>query len=160
MITIHWNPDAGKLLIQHGNKMPFVVKDVLTRLGSMGQSHMKKITPVDTANLRKRIGWIIPGKPQVHIGTNVSYAPIILGDTLPFWIEAKPGKVLAWVTRGHIRPATKYGWKRARELGIARYAKRVKHPGGVDALNKTNAYLDGQIPGVVASILNKYGITG
>lgn len=160
MITIQWNLDIGKLLISHGHKMPSVVNDILTRLGVMGQSHMKKLTPVDTANLRKRIGWIIPGKPQVHIGSNVSYAPIILGNVKPFFISAKPGKVLAWVDKGHIRPSTKYGWKRAKELGIAHFARWVIHPGGVDALGKTDAYLDNKIPEVVSNIMNKYGITG
>ncbi len=147
-------------MVNHAGKMPSVVRDVLIRLGVMGESHMKRITPVDTANLRKRITWEIPGPPELHIGTNVAYAPFILTDIQPFTIKAKPGKWLAWVDKGHVRPATKAGWKEARRRGIAHYAKQVKHPGGIDALGKTETYLEGKIPSVVASILNKHGITG
>lgn len=158
MITIDWNPPMDLLLQRHAGKMPAVVKDVLNRLGVMGRDKMKTITPVDTANLRKRIGLKIAG-PEAHIGTNVNYAPYILLDTPPFWIEAKNKKILAWVDRGHVRPSTAEGWKEARELGWARYKKRVRHPGGVDALGKTEKFLQIQIPGVVAQILAKHGIT-
>lgn len=160
MITIQWNPAIEQIMLNHAGKMPAVVRDVLIRLGVMGQGHMKRITPVDTGNLRKRISWEIPGKPELHIGSNVTYAPVILQDTAPFTIYAKNKKALAWVDKGHFRPMTKWGWREARKRGIAHYAKSVRHPGGVDAIGKTEKYLEGKIPGVVQNILNKHGITG
>lgn len=160
MITIQWDPTIEQIMVSHAGKVPAVVRDVLSRLGVMGQSHMKRITPVDTGNLRKRITREISGNYELHIGSNVTYAPIILQDTKPFTIYAKRKKALAWVDKGHFRPMTKWGWRGARELGIAHYAKSVRHPGGVDAIGKTEKYLEGQIPGVVQNILNKHGITG
>jgi len=160
LITVQWNPPIEQLMERHAGKMPAVVRDVLIRLGVMGESYMREITPVDSSNLRKRISWEIPGRPEVHIGANATYAPYILTDAEPFTITAKNKKWLAWVDKGKTRPSTAEGWKQAREDGIAHYAKSVRHPGGVNALGKTETYLDGRIPSVVASILNKYGIVG
>lgn len=159
MITIDWKPPLDKLMAEHAEKMPYVIRDVLNRLGVIGESRMKQLTPVDSGNLRKRISHTMPNVNDVHIGTNVAYAPFILLDTKPFTIRVRRKKALAWVTRGHIRPSTPKGWREARRRGWARYAKQVTHPGGVDAIGKTEKYLKGQIPTVVASILNKYGVT-
>jgi hypothetical protein len=160
MLTVKWDPSVGVLLKDHAAKMPRVVRDVLIRLGILGTAYAKRITPVDKGRLRKSVTWYIPGAPEVHIGSNVVYAPIILADTAPFVIVPRKKKVLAWMTKGHIRPATVWGWREARRRGWARYAKRVVHPGGKDVLGKTEKHLEGKIPDVVASILEKYGITG
>ena len=162
MLVVNWSPPITELLANHASKMPSAVKDVLSRLGVMGESYAKVITPVDTANLRKRIGWKIAGgaRPALHIGTNVTYAPYVLTDTGPFIIRAKNKKVLAWVTKGNIRPSTPEGWRIARERGVARYAKEVMYPGGKDVLGKTEDFLENKIPGVVRSVLNAHGIGG
>lgn len=159
MITIDWRPPLDKLMAEHAAKMPYVIRDMLLRLGVMGESKMKQLTPVDTGNLRKRISHTMPNVNEVHIGTNVSYAPFILLDVKPFTIRARRKKALAWVTKGHIRPSTPAGWKEARKRGWARYAKQVTHPGGVNALGRTEEYLETRIPQVAASILKKYGVT-
>lgn len=156
MLTINWNPPMDKLLIKHAEKMPLVVRDALTRLGVTGTSYAKRLTPVDSSNLRKRISYKLVGAAQCHIGTNVTYAPFILLDTKPFIIRAKNKKVLAWMTRGHIRPSTPTGWKEARKRGWARYAKEVRHPGGKDVIGKTERYLEKEIPQVVANVLDKH----
>lgn len=156
MLTISWNPSLDKLLQEHAEKMPLVVKDVLTRLGVMGQSYMKRNTPVDTGRLRKSVSWELTSPMEVHIGSNVGYAPFILGDTKPFLITAKRKKALAWVTKGHIRPATPEGWKEARKRGWARYARWVLHPGGKNVIGRTERYLEKEIPRVVVNILNKH----
>jgi len=156
-VQIKISPSWGKVAAQHHEKMPLVVKDLLTRLGVMGSSHMKRLTPVDSGNLRKRIWYKIVGT-AVHIGTNVGYAPFIITPIPPFRIVAQNAKVLAWVTKGHVRPSSPAGWKEARRRGWARYAKSVMHPGGKDILGQTNKYLGGQIPNVVRQILNKHGI--
>jgi len=159
MLTVKWDPPIDQLLTTNAAKMPKVVKDVLVRLGIVGQGYGKRITPVDTARLRKGVNWNIPGPPELYIGSNVTYAPIILGDVKPFTITAKRKKALAWVDKGHVRPMTKLGWRLAREAGIAHYAKSIRHPGGKNVLGRTEQYLEGKIPGVVASILSKHGIT-
>jgi len=162
-MIVEWNPPINELLDRHAKKVPVVVKDVLMRLGALGQAHAKRLTPVDTGRLRKSITWFIPGKPEVHIGSNVVYAPIILGDTPPFVIVAVHGRglgVLAWVDKGHVRPSTKLGWKIARAAGIAHFARAVRHPGGKDILGKTERHLETKYPVVIPDVLRKHGITG
>lgn len=158
IITIRFTPDFGKLVKKNASKMPEVVKDILTRLGVMGTSFGKRLIPVDKGNLRKRFNYTFKGARELHIGTNVSYAPIILTNKPPFVIEAKNKKVLAWVTKGHIRPSTPEGWKEARKRGWARYAKRIRHPGGKNVMGKTNQYLRGEKSNVVSQVLRKHGI--
>jgi hypothetical protein len=160
MITVQGNQSLSKLLTDHADKVPAIIHDILARLGVMGEGQMKRITPVDTGNLRKRISHVMPTATEVHIGTNVTYGLYILGDVAPFTVRAKNKKVLAWVTRGHVRPSTPEGWKEARRRGWARYAKQLRHPGGVDALGKTEQYVVGQIPSVVEAVLKKYGVVG
>lgn len=157
-ITITTKPPLGQLLSKYPSKMPAVINDVLNRLGVIGESYMKRVAPVDTGNLRKRITHTKQGT-KMYIGTNVTYAPIMLLDTPPFTIRARRKKVLAWVTKGHIRPATKAGWKEARRRGWARFAKQVTHPGGTDAMDKTMDYLERIIPATVSQVLRKFGIT-
>lgn len=160
MLTIKWDPEVEQLMANNAGKMPVVIHDLLQRLGVIGTSYMKRITPVDKGELRKRISFIISSKPEVYIGTNVAYAPYILPDTPPFIIRAKNKKALAWVDKGHIRPSTSAGWKMARKLGIAHYAKEVKHPGGINAFGKTEDHLNGLISDVMMSVLKKHGIAG
>lgn len=157
-VRIRWTPPWSRIWAQYSGKLPRVVRDLLTKLGVMGTSYAKRHTPVDTGNLRKRIGYTLVGATEMHIGTNVTYAPFILQDTGPYKIRVKHKKALAWVTRGHVRPASATGWKGARQRGWARYAKQVTHPGGKPVLKDTLDYLEPKIPKTVQQVLRKHGI--
>lgn len=158
VIAIKFSPSWSKVWKENASKMPDLVKDLLTRIGIMGTSYGKKLTPVDSGNLRKRFNYTMVGAKELHIGANVSYAPYILLKTPPYIIKVKNKKALAWTSRGHVRPGSAGAWKGARDRGWAAYAKQVRHPGGKDVLGQTNTYLNEQIPGVVRQVLNKYGI--
>ena len=48
----------------------------LEAIGLVAEGHAKKITPVDTGNLRNSITHLVDGKAAC-IGTNVEYAPYV-----------------------------------------------------------------------------------
>ncbi len=48
----------------------------LEAVGLSAEGHAKKITPVDTGNLRNSITHLVDGK-AAYIGTNVEYAPYV-----------------------------------------------------------------------------------
>lgn len=164
-------PPLSKLMEEKKARLPVALQKILTTLAAEGTGYAKKLTPVDTGRLRasiswKEISWAGETIKEAQIGSNVHYAPIILGDVEPFVITVKRKKALAWVVyRGGkskpIRPASDdvEGWKRLRKRGMAGYAKKVTHPGGQKIFEKTADHIVQRAPGVVSRIFKSEGIT-
>lgn len=164
-VEVKWNPSSGALLIHYANKMPLIICDMLNRLGFVGQAQMKRITSKEASDsgrlYRSITQWQEIGTMNMHVGvTNVRYAPIMLEDTPPFIIRPKNKRALAWVDEGKTRPSDPYGWYMAEIEGFAHFSKKVSHPGGINALERTKGYVEGKIPGVITAILKKYAVTG
>jgi len=167
VIRITWKPPFEELIRHKGDRLAPALMRILDALAMEGEAFAKKSTPVDTGRLQASITWSrLPNPMARAVGTNVSYAPFILGDVKPFIIRARNKKALAWVVyRGGrskaIRPASDdvQGWRRLKKRGLAAYAKWVCHPGGRDVFGKTADHLIRRAPSIVARILKAEEVT-
>ncbi|MGB9886750.1 MAG: HK97 gp10 family phage protein [Moorellales bacterium] len=165
-VEIVLSPLLSEILAEKREKVARALHRALTQLAAEGEYYAKKRTPVDTGRLRSSITWGEINPTTMQIGTNVFYAPFVLGDVKPFTIRVKNKKALAWVVyRGGpskaIRPASddKEGWKRLRKRGLAAYAKWVRHPGGKNIFGQTAEYIAKRAPNVVKRALETEGVT-
>lgn len=96
------------------------MQSFVLRLGLKGESLLKQKTPVDTGRLRSSVSHAVDTDAMgVRIGSNVKYAPFVIGDTPPFIIRPKVAKALRFEVDGQVV-----------------FAKRVKHPGGNKAVSQ------------------------
>jgi hypothetical protein len=168
-IRITWQVPLSSLMAEKRERIPDVLHRVVTALAAEGTAHAKRLTPADTGRLRASITWRelfwVGGSAEAEIGTNVFYAPFVLGDVRPFIIRVRRKKALAWIVyRGGrskaIRPAPDDvpRWRRLRKRGLVAYAKWVRHPGGRDVFGRTAEHLVRRAPAVVNHILKSEGI--
>jgi len=134
--------DASELrraLKDKPRKVPVIAREILTRLGIEGESSMKRQTPVDTGRLRASIRHGVASN-YVEIGTDVKYAPFVLGDVPPFEIRPRRARALRFRIGKRII-----------------FAKRVQHPGGQGILRQVATELEREYPQVVREVLRRHG---
>lgn len=128
------------ILGERQEKMPQVVREVLTRQGIEGESLTKRKTPVDTGRLRSSVSHQVEDD-YVAVGSNVKYAPFVIGDVPPFIIKPRRAKALRFKIGNRVI-----------------FAQRVRHPGGKKILQKVAEELRRKQPQVVHEVLVRQGI--
>ena len=131
--------ELRKALKDKPRKIPVVAREILERLGVEGETSMKKQTPVNTGRLRASIRHRV-ADDYVEIGTDVKYAPFVLGNVPPFEIRPRRARALRFRIGKRVI-----------------FAKRVRHPGGQGILRQVATELERDYPQVVREVLRKHG---
>lgn len=116
---------------------PRIVERILNYTGVEGEKLTKKQTKVDTGRLRSSVTYQISDN-VLKIGSNVKYAPFILGDVGPYVIRPRKRKALRFkIGNEYI------------------FSKKVNHPGAYGVLSKVKEELQRKyIPEIIKKVLN------
>lgn len=140
-LKLEINENKFRKFSKNSENIPKVIKRVLLIIGVEGETLTKRKTPVDTGRLKSSVTNEVKGD-TVKIGSNVSYAPFILGAVGSYVIKPKREKYLHMVIKGNFV-----------------MAKRARHPGGRKILREVAEKLDEElIPKIVHKVLKYYGI--
>ena len=78
-VRVH-DEKVRRWLAEHRRQAPEVSRRVLQALGLLCETRTKEYTPVVTGHLRDHIHWHQPDEDRVTVGSNVVYAPKIIGS--------------------------------------------------------------------------------
>ena len=130
-----------EVLKKLGDKAIPILRDSLNTIGITGESMVKERTPVDTGRLRSSVSWkkSVFRPDEVRIGSNVVYAPFVIGDAPPFFIYPRKRRALRFKIGNRVI-----------------FARRVRHPGGRRILQDVAAELQRDMPAIVDRIIDHH----